>query len=383
MPDRSRRRIWTDLWKNQPTWTPVPPTSSHPVERTRESTWLVASRPAMGTTFELRFDAATHGAVALAESCFDLIDDLEMMMTIYRSDSTLARINATYHSAPVRVTKELFDLLSLARSIHCATEGAYDITTGALSRIWGFVKGPRRVPGETELKDALDRTGMRHIQFDAENFTIRSDREGVELNLGSIGKGYAIDRVASRIRSALLPVPAMIHGGRSSLFALRHQPGTLFEPWTIALHNPADPEHPIVDLRLVDQAVGTSGATFQSFEANGRTYGHIIDPRSGIPPEGPLSVTVIAPTAAEADAISTALYLTGPAMAARLIEARPELGVLFLRQSAKSNSDEPELLVMNVSTERITVRDIQANFVGTNEKVPDSWLRSFTGRTEK
>lgn len=337
----------------------------------------------MGTTFELRFDAATRGSVALAESCFDLIDDLEMMMTIYRDDSTLSRINATYHSAPAVVPKDLFELLTLARSIHHATEGAYDITTGTLSRIWGFVKGPRRVPSEQELHDALDRTGMRHIQFDAENRTIRSDKEGVELNLGSIGKGYAIDRVVQRIRSALLPIPAMVHGGRSSLFALGHQPGTLFEPWTIALHNPADPEHSIVELKLVDQAVGTSGATFQSFEADGRTYGHIIDPRSGIPPEGPLSVTVIAPTAAEADAISTALYLTGPAMAARLIEARPGLGVLFLRRSEHSDAGQPELLVMNIASDRITVRDIQANFVGPNDKIPDSWLRNSSERSGK
>lgn len=337
----------------------------------------------MGTTFELRFDAATHGAVALAESCFDLIDDLEMMMTIYREDSTLARINATYHLSPVVVPTDLFDLLSLARSIHHATDGAYDITTGTLSRIWGFVKGPRRVPSSVELQDALARTGMRHIQFDAEKRTIRSDRNGVELNLGSIGKGYAIDRVVHRIRSAILPIPAMVHGGRSSLYALGHQPGTLFEPWTISLFNPASPDDSIVALKLVDQAVGTSGATFQSFHADGRTYGHIIDPRTGIPPEGPLSVTVIAPTAAEADAISTALYLTGPEMAARLIEARPGLGVLFLRRSRDSDSDEPELLVMNVPQERITVKDIHADYVGPTDKVPDSWLGKSTDRSGK
>lgn len=337
----------------------------------------------MGTTFELRFDAATHGAVALAESCFDLIDDLEMMMTIYRDDSTLARINASYHSAPVVVPQDLFDLLNLARSIHQATDGAYDITTGTLSRIWGFVKGPRRVPGEKELQDALDRTGMRYLEFDPGNRTIRSARKGVELNLGSIGKGYAIDRVVHRIRSAILPIPAMVHGGRSSLYALGHQPGTLFEPWTISLHNPAAPDDSIVELKLVDQAVGTSGATFQSFHVDGRTYGHIIDPRSGIPPEGPLSVTVIAPTAAEADAISTALYLTGPAMAARLIEARPGLGVLFLRRPDHQDSGLPELLVMNVPRERITVRDIQAEFVGPTDKVPDSWLGESIDRSGK
>ncbi len=381
MSDRSRRGIWSDLWKTPSSWIPLPPPKETTESAARDATWLVASRPAMGTTFELRVDAATHGAVALAESCFDLIDDLEMMMTIYRSDSTLAKINAAYHLAPVQVPDELFELLTLARSIHHATDGAYDIATGSLSRIWGFVKGPRRVPGKPELQEALARTGMRHILFDADRRTIRSDTEGVELNLGSIGKGYAIDRVVARIRSAILPIPAMVHGGRSSLYALGHQPGTLFEPWTIGLHNPAAPDRPVVDLKLVDQAVGTSGASFQSFESDGRVYGHIIDPRTGIPPEGPLSVTVIAPTAAEADALSTALYLTGPAMAARLIEARPGLGVLFLREAADAQEGEPELLAMNVTPDRVKTRDIRATFVGPGEAVPGVWLRNTFDRT--
>jgi thiamine biosynthesis lipoprotein len=327
----------------------------------------------MGTTFELRFSAATHGAIALAEDCFELIDDLEMMMTIYRDDSVIARTNATYHQSPVELPRDLYELLKLARAVGQATDGAYDIASGTLSRIWGFVKGPKRVPSDQELQAALERTGSKHITFDEATCSIQSDTPGVELNLGSIGKGYAIDRVVGRIRSCLLPTPAMVHGGRSSLYALGHQPGTLFDPWTIALHNPVDPERPLIELKLVDQAVGTSGATFQSFESEGRSYGHIIDPRTGIPPSGPLSVTVIAPTAAEADAISTALYITGPSMATRLIEARPGLGALFLRLAPDSPDAEPELLVMNVPQDRISIREIRAIYIGPGSPIPPGW----------
>lgn len=378
MAAKSRRDLWSDLWKKSPQWNP----SFSPIGvedgRNRYAEWIVASRPAMGTVFELRFAAATHGAIALAESCFDLIDELEMAMTIYRDDSTLARVNASYHLAAVQLPNDLYELAKLARSIRQATDGAYDIATGALSRAWGFVKGPRRVPSPEELDDALQRTGLHHVTFDDENRTLRADRPGVELNLGSIGKGYAIDRVVDRIRANLVPIPAMVHGGRSSLYALGHQPGTLFDPWKITLHNPLDPQRPLVELKLVDQAVGTSGGTFQSFEAEGRTYGHIIDPRTGIPPEGPLSVTVVAPTAAEADALSTALYLTGPAAAERLIRMRAGLGILFMRIIPESAGGEveAEILVMNLPRDRVVVNGIRATFLDREAPVPREWLGS-------
>lgn len=332
----------------------------------------------MGTGFELRLPAYTFDAVALAERCFDLIDELEMQMTIYRDDSALARLNASYHAAPQRVEPELYELLKLARSISHATDGAYDIATGALSRAWGFVKGPRCVPSDTELADALAKTGLRHVIFDDDQRTLKADVPGVELNLGSIGKGYAIDRVVRLIKNRPLPIQAMVHGGRSSLFAIGHQPGTLFDPWSIALHNPLDPSRPLVELKIMDQAVGTSGGTFQSFESGGRIYGHIIDPRTGIPPAGYLSVTVVAPTAAEADALSTAFFLTGPVEAARLIAARPHVGAIFLRES-QSKDTEAESLVMNLPRDRVKVSGIATIFQGPGEIVPPDWSQSAEG----
>jgi thiamine biosynthesis lipoprotein len=376
MAERSRRKVWSDLWSNPPAWSPIFPAQASADSLNRDAEWIVASQPAMGTVFELRFDAATHGAIALAESCFELIDQLEMAMTIYRDDSTLSRVNATYHSGPVSLPRDLFELLELARSIHQATGGAYDIATGALSRAWGFVKGPKRVPPDDELRQALQRTGLNHVTFDREKRTVHADQPGVELNLGSIGKGYAIDRVVERIRANLVPIPAMVHGGRSSLYALGHLPGTLFEPWTIALHNPLDPQRPLVELKLADQAVGTSGGTFQSFESGGRTFGHIIDPRTGIPPQGPLSVTVVAPTAAEADALSTAFYLTGPETAGRLIRMRKGLGAIFMRLAPDQPENEAgaEVLVMNLPRERVAVDGVRSTFVDCNAPVPTEWL---------
>lgn len=370
MTSRNRRELFSRFWSKQPEWSAVQGPGD---TATGESRWILASRQAMGTYFEIRMAAHTLMAVALAEKCFNLIDDLEMQMTIYRDDSAMARLNATYHQNPVKVDPRLYELLSFSRAIHLATHGAYDITTGALSRAWGFVHGPKKVPSPEQLKAARQITGMRHLIFNDSQHSIQSTLKGVEINLGSIGKGYAIDRVVDVIRQHPWPTTAIVHGGRSSLYALGHQVGTLFEPWRIALHNPLDPSQPLVELMLMDQAVGTSGGSFQSFVDGGRVYGHIIDPRSGIPPVGPLSVSVVAPTAAEADALSTAFYLTGPKLAWDLIRNRPEVGAVFLRQKPDSESPEPELLVLNLSPQKVLSKIKGSEFVALGQELPAYW----------
>ncbi|MEI7920659.1 MAG: FAD:protein FMN transferase [Planctomycetota bacterium] len=368
MTARNRRKLWKNLWNKPVEWSPVLQSSGR--SRTEEFTWLVASRQAMGTFFELRMASHTLGALALAERCFDLVDELEIQMTIYRDDSTIARLNQSYHNQPISLEPKLYELLKLARTIHSSTGGAYDITTGALSRAWGFVQGPKRVPSDLELKSAMARTGLRHLIFNDLDRSIQSTDPGIEINLGSIGKGYAIDRVADLFKNHPFPAPALIHGGRSSLYALGHQPGTLFEPWSIALHNPLDPNQPLIQIKLQDQALGTSGGTFQSFEQNGRSYGHIIDPRSGIPAPGPLSVTVIAPTAAEADALSTAFYRTGPKIAQQIIDQNPSLSAIFLTANPSTQPPAPELLLLNISPEKVVIGNLRSTFIQPGQPLP-------------
>ena len=252
MAASNRRDLWKNLWNKPVEWTPV--TSRTSEAASQETAFLVATRQAMGTYFELRMASHTLGALALAERSFNLVDELEMQMTIYRDDSSIARLNMTYHDRPVALEPQLYNLIKLAKTIHNATDGAYDITTGALSRAWGFVKGPKRVPTNEELRYAMIRTGMKRLIFNDEEKTIRSTDPGVEINLGSIGKGYAIDRVAHLFKNHPWPTSGLIHGGRSSLYALGTQPGTLFDPWTIALHNPLNPDLPLVEMKLQDQA---------------------------------------------------------------------------------------------------------------------------------
>ena len=293
---------------------------------------LVASRPAMGSYFEVRLPAGVPGALGLATAALDEVDRLEAQLTVYRDDSEVARLNAQAHPGPFAVEPGLFGLLERSIALHRETEGAFDVAAGALSIAWGFVRGPRRVPTPGELADARARSGSRLVQLDPEARAVTFDRPGVAINLGSIGKGYAIDRAAAIVRDYWWPTSALIHGGRSSLYALGSPPWSFGGRWEVGLFNPFDPSRPLGTIRLRNRGLATSGACYQSFEANGRRYGHIIDPRTGTPPsDGPASVTVLAPTAAEADALSTAFYLLGPVAATEILASRPGTSALFVQ----------------------------------------------------
>jgi FAD:protein FMN transferase len=286
----------------------------------------------MGSYFEVRLPAGTPGAVDLACRALDLIDALEAQLTVYRDDSEVSRLNATAHNGPVEVERGLFMLLEVAIGLSRETDGAYDVTAGALSDAWGFVKGPKHVPDPTALAEARVRTGWHHLALDPDRRTVAFDRAGVRINLGSIGKGYAIDRAVDVIRSHWWPTSALVHGGQSSLFALGSPPGQLGGRWEVALRNPFDPATPLGTLRLRNRGLGTSGAAFQQFTVDGKLYGHLIDPRSGEPAAGPASVTVVAQTAAMADALSTAFYLLGPEAAGAYVARHPEIGVVFVEE---------------------------------------------------
>jgi thiamine biosynthesis lipoprotein len=286
----------------------------------------------MGSFFEIRLGARLPGALDLANRVLDRIETLEAQLTIYRDDSEVSRLNATAHTGPVKVEPGLFSLLQRALELSPLTKGAYDVTSGALSEAWGFVRGPRKVPDSESLADARARTGWHHLRLDAESMTVAFDRPGIQINLGSIGKGYAIDRAVGILRKHWLPVSALVHGGQSSLFALGSPPGRFGERWEIAVRNPCRPESPLGVVRLRNRGLGTSGGAFQHFVHDGRVYGHILDPRTGEPATGPASVTVLAPTAADADALSTAFYLLGPEAARAYAEDHPDVGILFVEE---------------------------------------------------
>ncbi|MGC4002024.1 MAG: FAD:protein FMN transferase [Pirellulales bacterium] len=216
-----------------------------------------------------------------------------------------------------------------------ATDGAYDPTSGPSSCALGFTRCAGRMPTDGEIAAVLEHVGMRHVELNADDRTIRFLKPGVALNLGSIGKGYALDRAGEILRAHAI-TDGLLHGGNSSVLALGSHPEAFdgVGGWWIGVRDPWRPDVRLGEVRVRDRAAGTSGAAVQYFIHGGKRYGHILDPRTGRPAEGILSTTVLAPTAAEADALSTAFYVMGVEAAAAYLEARPEVTALLFAPGA-------------------------------------------------
>jgi thiamine biosynthesis lipoprotein len=290
---------------------------------------LRASRRAMATTFEVLLPFGAPLAQPAAEAALDRIDELEDQLTVYRDHSEVSRLNATAAERPVEVEQDLFDLIEFAAHVTRQTQGAFDIATGALIKAWGFYRREGRVPTPVERAAAMSRTGTRFLALDRDRRTVRYLRPGLEINLGGIGKGYALDRAAELLVGDWGASSALLHGGSSSVRAVGTPPG---QPrgWPVAVKHPWDADRRLGTLYLAGRAMGTSAATFQHFEYNGRKLGHLLDPRTGWPAEGIEQVSVIAPAAAEADALSTAFFVLGVEPTARFCRTRPDVGVVIL-----------------------------------------------------
>ncbi|MBX9625208.1 MAG: FAD:protein FMN transferase, partial [Gemmataceae bacterium] len=226
------------------------------------------SRRAMATRFEIALPYGTPDAVPAAEAALDLIDDLEDQLTVYRDHSEVSRLNAAAAAGPVVVEGRLFGLLEACAGWTRETEGAFDIATGALIKAWGFFQREGRVPAARDRNAAMARTGMRHVILNPESRSVKYRVPGLEINLGAVGKGYALDRAAELLRTDWGVTSALLHGGGSSVYAIGHPPGES-RGWPVRLRHPSG-DGSIGTVWLRDRGLGVSAATFQHFEYNGR-----------------------------------------------------------------------------------------------------------------
>ena len=266
------------------------------------------SRNAMACQFELMFNMHQFpNAAEISLNAFEQIEQFEEQMSIYRETSEVSFINNHAAQQSVEVEHRLFDLLAISKSIHELTAGAFDITSGPLSDLWGFSRRSGQVPADEKIEKTLGRVGFEHLELN-DRF-VRFKRSGVAINLGAIGKGYALDHVANSIEQSGI-TDFIIHGGQSSVIA-RGSNATLDQQsgWNVGLSHPLIPSSRFAEIRLNDLALGTSGTGRQGFFHQSKRYGHIIDPRSGYPTNHNLSTTVICKSAARADALATGFFV--------------------------------------------------------------------------
>jgi FAD:protein FMN transferase len=298
-------------------------------------TLLHVTRAAMACDFELRFPAAGgEEQLTPALRAMEMLDPLEKQLSFFRPDSELSRINLLAADQPVTVEPGLFALLQLALDLSAETGGAYDLTSTPFWQLWGFSRRAGTIPTDEQITETLGRVGSRFVQLDPEEKTVSFSRPGVTLNLGSLGKGYALDRLAKKLAENGMS-NFLLHGGQSSILARGAAPGPSgtaedSQGWIVGVPDPRSPGRRIAEIHLRNKALGTSSSQFQSFRHGGKRYGHILDPRTGWPAEGILSATAVAPSAALADALSTAFYVLGPEDSLRYCQKRSEVGLLLL-----------------------------------------------------
>ncbi|MGC4053560.1 MAG: FAD:protein FMN transferase [Paludibaculum sp.] len=292
------------------------------------SGFLNIGRRAMACEFSTFFPGRTTNAVDAGCAALDEVDRLEDLLSIYRDDSEMSRLNRS-GSAECGAVPEVYQLVRLAVGLWKATDGGFDIAVAPLVRIWGFFRGPRRVPSDGEIEQALAACGSRHLYFPKSSGLIGFRRLGVEFNPGAIGKGYAIDQ-AIRLMWNRFGIPsALMQAGQSSLFGLGTPAG---EPrgWGVDIGDPHGSHRAVARVYLRNRGMGTSGAANQYFEVNGRRYGHILDPRTGRPAEQLASATAIARSSAEADALSTAFFVMGTDWVRNFCETHPAVGAVLV-----------------------------------------------------
>ena len=313
---------------------------------------LVVGREAMACRFEVAFNAGeVAGDTEVAVDALDLVDLVEERLSIYRPDSELSRINAAAAAGWVDVSADTWHLLARARELAAVTGGAFDLASGALVRAWGFQRREGRVPEPDALAAAVAASGMRHVELDDAGRRVRFLRPGVELNPGAIGKGWALDRALALLASRGVP-SCLVHGGQSSVAARGTQGPAVGgrRGWRVGLRHPLRPGRRLATIALRDGALGTSGSGTQFFIDRGRRIGHILDPRTGLPAEGVVSATVIAASAADADALATALFVLGAAGLETVVAAGASGAILVLPAG-----HAPRVVIANLAPDEVEV----------------------------
>jgi thiamine biosynthesis lipoprotein ApbE/Mn2+/Fe2+ NRAMP family transporter len=286
---------------------------------------------AMGTRFEFQFadapDRIDPAAIQVAaQESFEAVDILEKRISSWDPESETSRLNRTAHRGPTRVSTTLLGLLLQSEQLSRDTQGAFDVSVGPLVDLY---RASENAPAPEALQAARDKVGMEMVALDIDKSTVAFEQEGMRLDFGGIGKGLALDNAENILRDAGVE-NALLSGGHSTLIAMGSRTGT--DGWRVEILNPLQEgnEEILVAIRLKDAALSTSSIYRTLGEDRGKKNRHIFDPRSGKQVDTLVSATVIAPTAAVSDALSTAFYVLGVEETRAYCADHPDVHALFV-----------------------------------------------------
>lgn len=272
-------------------------------------TYLRDARPVMGTWAELQLCAdGPRDLKPDADAAFAELNRLEALLTTWRPTSEISAVNREAGKQPVRVSPDVMAVLQKAQEFSARSDGLFDITFASLG-LWHFDEDLQaKVPAPEEVRARLANVGWRHVVLDPSAGTAFIDRAGTRIDLGGIGKGFAVDKAVAVLRARGLR-NFVVKAGGDLYCAGRHGD----RPWKIGVRDPRDDEGGFFAVMPVeDAAFSTSGDYERFFVAGGRRYHHIIDPRTGYPATASRSATVLAVSATEAEGLTKPIFILGP-----------------------------------------------------------------------
>ena len=311
-----------------------------------EGTFHRFSHRAMATEFTISVytpdvDRRREDFERVVREAFDVIDDIEARLSRYRPDSQVSYINNRAAQEPVQVSADILDLFDVVQDVHRQSKGAFDPTVGPLLKVWGFYRQTGTLPTQEALDDALTLVGLNKVVIDRENRTVSFLTKGMMLDFGGVAKGFALDQ-ASRVLRRHGVDTAALDAGTSTVVVLGAPPGRA--GWTVRLRHPYNTERYIATVVLSDVSFSSSGLGERFVEIEGKRYGHIFDPRSGLPVDGKATAAALAPTGALSDALSTAFFVMGIEDVKAYCRSHPEVRSIIV---PASESGDPEPVWIN------------------------------------
>jgi thiamine biosynthesis lipoprotein len=251
------------------------------------------------------------------------MDRIDAAMSTYKPSSEVSRVNARAAAAPMRISRELFDLLTTAVEYSRITHGAFDITYASVGFMYDFRRHLR--PTEAQIEAALPAVNYRNLELDPRRRTVHFSRPGVRIDLGGIAKGYAVDRGIAILQQRGIRHALVSAGGDSRIIGDRFG-----KPWIVGIRHPDHKDQVIARIPLVDTAISTSGDYERYFDENGVRYHHIIDPATGHPASKVRSATILAPTATRTDGLSKTAFVLGPEAALQIYNSLDDVDAILV-----------------------------------------------------
>lgn len=280
--------------------------------------WFGDARPMMGTEVSVYLwsDESEIGLAAL-DAVFQEATRIDRLMSTYKSDSEISKINREAGAAAVVAGEELYQLIVRSLEISDLTQGAFDITYESIGQHYNFREQQR--PDALTVASELENIDYHFVELDDANRTVTFKRHGVRINLGGIAKGHVVERGSEILRSRGIKNAIVTAGGDSRLLGDRRG-----RPWMVGIRDPRKDGEVAISIPLAEEAISTSGDYERYFDEDGVRYHHIIHPGTGTPASGVHSATVIGPDAVTTDALSTSVFVMGVDRGLRLIAELPD-----------------------------------------------------------